>query len=303
MNPRWLLAAALLGGCGSSRDDELDAQRAEIAALRSDVEALRTEVAACEHGGAAAPSTSTGVRVAYASEVHVAADEVVDEVDAYGEDAVIDGRVLGDATSFGGDVIVGPTGVVDGDVVSFGGRVDVDDDAIVRGDRVAFASDEADPAGPGLAGVASSLYHRLVFLLSFAGAGVLVVGLVPSRVARIAEQVDRHAFRSFLVGASAAFVLGLASFVFAVTIVGLPVSFLLIALLGLAWLMGFVGLCQALGDRLPFREKQHGRWTAFLLASIAITFLGVLPVVGWLVVLIASAIGTGAAIRSRFGGR
>jgi hypothetical protein len=130
-----------------------------------------------------------------------------------------------------------------------------------------------------------------------------VVGLVPQRVGRIAETVEKRPIRSFSIGVVATVVLSLAALLFAITFVGLPVSFLIIAGMGLAWLMGFVGLCQALGDRMPFEQKHHGRWIAFLVASLGVTFLGVLPWVGWLVLFGGSAVGIGAALQSRLGGR
>ena len=82
---------------------------------------------------------------------------------------------------------------------------------------------------------------------------------------------------------------------------GTPVSALLMAGLGAAWLFGFVGLCQVVGDRLPFADKPQGRWLTFLVGTMLLTFLGSLPWVGWLVVFTASMVGIGAAITSRFG--
>src|SRR5690606_32887862 len=92
---------------------------------------------------------------------------------------------------------------------------------------------------------ASTLYRKLVFLLSMAGAGVLVVGLFPGRVARVAGAIESHPFRSMAVGAVATVALGVLSLVLAVTIIGLPLSLVLWGLVALAWLLGVVGLCQA----------------------------------------------------------
>jgi len=93
----------------------------------------------------------------------------------------------------------------------------------------------------------------------------------------------------------------LASLLFAITILGIPVSLVLVALLGLAWLLGFVGLCQAVGDRLPFQSKQHGRWLAFLVGVVLVSFVGALPFVGWLVVILMSLLGIGSALATKFG--
>jgi hypothetical protein len=69
----------------------------------------------------------------------------------------------------------------------------------------------------------------------------------------------------------------------------------------MAWLLGFVGLCQAVGDRLPVQERPHGRWIALLVGVLLMTFLGSLPWVGWVVVGGASLLGIGAALSTRFG--
>lgn len=273
--------------------DELSAMRAELDAQRAELKRLREPVAAL-----VAPST--GPRTAYGSPAVVEAGATVDEVTAFGDDVHVRGHVIGDATSFGGDVIVEEDGIVEGDATSFGGQVAVEEGGIVHGDRVAFA-DEPSAVGSSVWATLDDLRRRAVLLLSFAGAGVLVVGLAPNRVARVAAAIDQHPGRSFLVGAAASSLLVVTSVLFAVTIVGLPVSFLLMAVLGLAWLMGFVGLCHAMGDRLPFAQKHHGRWVAFAIGSALVAFAGSLPWVGWIVVFGGSLVGLGGSLRSRFG--
>jgi len=150
-----------------------------------------------------------------------------------------------------------------------------------------------------------SLYRRLVLLLTFAGAGVLVVGLFPNRVGKIASNIDTHPMRSIAIGTLATGFLTLFSLLFAVVTLGLglPVSMVVWVLIGLAWLMGFVGLCQAIGDRLPFESKPQGRWLTFLIGAVLITCMSSLPLVGWLVIGGASLLGIGAALSTRLGGR
>lgn len=283
--------------------DDLASMRERIAAQQAEIDDLRGAISELKAAPVAEPRPdSDGPRTAYGKAVVVGPGEVVDDVTSFGDDVRVEGRVLGDATSFGGNVQILRTGVVDGDATSFGGQVDVNPGGAVHGDRVAFAEDAPVPELTG-GSILDDLRHRLVLLLSFAGAGVLVVGLAPNRVGRIAASIEQHPVRSAAVGVVASGVLILASLLFTVTIVGLPVAFLLLAVLGLAWLTGFVGLCQAIGDRLPFAEKQHGRWLAFLVGTVIVSFAGSLPWVGWLVVLAGSLIGMGGALRSRFGGR
>lgn len=288
---------------------ELQAMRGEIRAQREQLEKMRSDVAA----NTPTTSSPSGERVTYGDPIRVEAGEDVQDVVSFGNHVFVAGRVRGDATAFGGNIEVADGGVIDGDANAFGGEIIVDSGGTVRGDRVAMAvsnpraatnTPRVQAAGslPAVQGMWTGLYHRLILLLSFAGAGVLVVGLMPGRVTRIAESLEARPFRSAFVGIFASGFLSMSSVLFAITILGLPVSFVLVSLLGLAWLIGLVGLCQAVGDRLPF-ENNQGRWVAFLIASVLLTCMGSLPWVGWLVVMGASVLGIGAALSTRFGGR
>lgn len=317
-----LLAATWVGTARAADPSAADDQELieELRALRREVALLREQQAG-EHGDVTLTSTGDpSKRVGIGDPVVVAPDEQVEEVVAFGSDVEVAGRVDGDAVSFGGDVEVQPTGRVHGDAVSFGGQVRVADGGKVDGDRVALEMPmtlpiaTAEPASTGIGTGSlhlatdppvffSWLYRRLVWMLSVAGAGVLVIGLFPRRVARIAQDVETRPVRAAVVGTLASGFLSLFSVLFAVLTLGLgsPVSLLLVGLLGIAWLLGFVGLCQAVGDRLPVRERPHGRWLAFFVGVVLLTFLGSLPWVGVLVVGGASVLGIGAALSTRFG--
>jgi hypothetical protein len=126
---------------------------------------------------------------------------------------------------------------------------------------------------------------------------VLVVGLFPRRVGHVAATLDAHPIRSFFVGIVATVALGLGALMFAFTLIGLPIAALLLAVLAWGWLLGFVGLCQAIGDRLHFQQAHHGRWIAFLFGCLGITFLGALPWVGWIALGVGTFAGLGAAFK------
>jgi hypothetical protein len=258
-------------------------------------------------------------RVAFGHPATVHAGETVDEVVSFGEDVEVAGHVTGDAVSFGGNVIVRSTGRIDGDAVAFGGAVSLEPGGVVAGDHVAMgmpsvmptfgAPDDAPPAAAAMSpaaeakSIVGAVYRRLVLLLFLAGAGVLVVGLFPRRIGRIASDLEAHPVRAAAVGALATGFLSVFGVLFLVLTLGLglPITLLLFAVLGLSWLLGFVALCQAVGDRLPVESRPYGRWLAFLVGVVLLTFLGSLPWVGWLVVAGASVLGVGAAISSRFG--
>lgn len=238
------------------------------------------------------------------------------------DDVIVDGHVTGDAVSVMGDVVVTSTGRVDGDAVSIGGEVVLADGAVVGGDRVALGLTRAPTllevptpeatshhaAGAlALASQASetlsALYRRLVLLLAVAGAGVMTVGLFPGRVARVAADLEERPLRSAIVGSFGVTFLTLFAALFALLTLGIgsPVSLAVLLGVGAAWLLGFVGFCQAIGDRLPFAYKPHGRWLAFLVGAVFLAFATSLPWMGWLVLLGVSVVGVGSALSTRLG--
>jgi len=333
MTPLACLLLVGLHGPALAHDDpdaarrELEEVRAELVELQqaldaaqvrreAEVERLRAEVQRLERRLAHANAP----RVGYGEPVVVPADAVAREAVAFGEDVEVLGLVEGDATSFGGDVRVQEGGVVRGNAISLGGEVEV-----AEGGRVEGVTISLPLSGPGVASAPSArpvdaagsigpvaglpslerLTRRLVGLLTFAGLGVLVVGLFPHRVTRIAAAVEEAPVRSMALGVVGASFLLLFSILVAVFTLGLglPVSFAIWALLAVAWLFGFVGICQAVGDRLPFEHAPNGRWVAFLVGVLLVGLVGSLPVVGVLVVAGASALAVGAALSTRLGGR
>ncbi len=240
--------------------------------------------------------------------VTVAVGEVVRDAVAFGSPVSVDGTVEGDAVCFGEDVIISSTGVVTGDAVSFGGKVLVEDGGQVHGDRVALASDEAPTSATGLAMLAEKgstwmhgMVRRTVLLLCLAGIGVLLLGLFPDKVVNTARGLERHPIRYGLAGlllsGTGLAVAGL----LAITIIGLPISAFVLLLLGLAWLLGFVALGQALGDLLPVPATMRGKVGAFLIGVCLLGALSLVPYLGKLLLFFSFFPCVGAAVGTRFG--
>jgi hypothetical protein len=301
-------------------EEQLDQTRAELAELRARVEALDTpsvpetpDVAASPEAPEDPPPTpsidppTVSSIIDYTSNVTVEAGTPVADAIS-GQDVRVDGHVTGNATSFAGDVIVGDGGVIDGDATTFSGRVKVEPGGEIHGNRVAFSVDVPE-LGADLSPLArgpsflDGFYRRLVLILSFAGAGVMTVGVFPKRIARVARGLEDRPVHSAFVGAFASGFVTLFSALLTVLTLGLgfPVALVLLGGLGVAWMLGFMGLCQAVGDHLPFEQKPHGRWVAFLVGVLLVTSIGSLPWLGWMVIGGSGLLGIGAALSTRFG--
>ena len=277
---------------------------------------LASVATATDWAAAATPTASEDSEiVSFGRPSIVAEGQVVEEVVSFGDDVDVAGHVLGDAVSFGGNVIVRSTGRVDGDAVSFGGDVQLEPDASLDGDRVdmgmpAFGGDPSVPTAAGsVAGTSdawsllSALKRRLIALCMLGGTSVLVVALFPQRIGRIAHALEERPARAAAVGSLATGFLTVFGLLFAIVTLGLglPITFLLYTMLGVAWLLGFVAVCQAVGDRLPIEQRPQGRWIVLLVAVALLSSLGSLPWLGWLLLGGVSVLGIGAAITSRFG--
>ncbi len=233
-------------------------------------------------------------------------DESVDEAVSFGGKVVIHGTVRGDAVSFGNDVDIGSTGVVRGDAVAFGGEVHVDQGGVVLGDKVALGGSTTSSLSSGSfnptnLGGTSDLVRRTVMVLCLAGAGVLLVGLFPIRVQNIASMIQRNPIRHTVTGFLLVLAAIFASVILTITIVGIPIVIGLLVLLGIAWLLGFVALCQSGARLLPLPGVAQGRVGSFLVGTLLVAVLLMVPVLGKVALVFSIFPSVGATVASRFG--
>jgi hypothetical protein len=309
--------------------------------LRSEIAAIRAEIATggplvvggppppvppdLEHPPP--PPAPTGRKMrSVGSKLTIGPGEVVDQAENLGGPIEVRGTVLGDVRSVGGDIRVHETGEVRGNASAVGGDIRVEPGGrlggsanvvggkvIVRpGGKLGFngsmtamppvVASAATVDQPGiLAGMwafLASLYQRLIFLLAFAGAGVLVIALMPDRIHRIAGTIAARPFVSGAFGLIGTAIGLILSVILIPTLIG---PLVLLSALGVAWMMGFVALCQLIGDRIDPNRGAHGRWIAFLIGSVVVSFVGALPWIGIVTVVAASLLGVGAVLASRYG--
>ena len=223
------------------------------------------------------------------------------------------GRITGNAVSMGQNIEVASDGAIDGDAVTFGGVVTLADGGTIGGDKITVGNASAaamgamgpavvEHSGFSLPDVFQRLFQRLSLTLAFAGAGVLTVGVWPRQVRRVAEAIPGNLLWYGLAGGILTAALTVASVLFAVTVIGAPVSLLIIALLGAAWVLGLVSLCHTLGERSRLTEGK-GAWAAFLVGAALLGVIALVPYLGPVLVAVLGFPALGAALLTRFGTR
>ncbi|MBI5711168.1 MAG: polymer-forming cytoskeletal protein [Candidatus Eisenbacteria bacterium] len=229
------------------------------------------------------------------------------------------GVVSGNVVAVFGSVRLRPGASVDGDVVAIGGVLDHPAGATVNGQSVQLGF---FPIAWGLPTLPVLLFTVLVGWLLTLFMGWLLALVFPERTLRIAVTASRHTAGSFFLGVLSAPMFVIALVLLFITVIGIPLAFLLPLLYALVVWTGQIAASYVLGCKLTRRRLGQGGLIGPVVAgtlfvalffvagaalaappgftrtlSLFFTLLGLLLVVG------LSTIGTGALLLSRFGGR
>jgi len=264
--------------------------------------------------------------VKFGQSIHVGPGEMVQgDAVAIGGSIIIDGEVRGSAVAIGGGVTVTNSGQVQGDAVAVGGHVVKHPGGRIGGENVSL----------GFIPIPSFTFYQgaqlvsvlLLFIISLF-AGIMSYSLVPKNVNKIRIKLEKNFIKSLILGIVGPLLFFVAFILLCVTVIGIPVAFLILpVLLFFALVLGFAGIAYQVGDKLRqnTRLATQTPLATILLGTTALYFLLILwavidfletwiPYLGGLHVLILlllaiavlylfSTAGFGAAILSRLGTR
>ena len=229
-------------------------------------------------------------------------------VQIYGGDVTIASRVRGDVLAIGGNVHFAPGGEIDGDLVYSGPEIP-ESRTRVHGRIYPLAS---------LEGAAASLQKTAVQLSLLLGWLIAAIGwtLFSGREVRYSSgEIRSNTAHSLLVGLVAITSYVLSAVVFSMLVpylVGIP----LLAALGIFALLtkiyGMIAMFHAVGtllagsrnrDQLAARRWFRGDLAMIVVGVLVLGALRMIPGVGTILWSIASIIGVGVALTTRFGKR
>src|ERR1700684_3672087 len=114
--------------------------------------------------------------------ISVGPDEEVGDATCFGCSIRVRGRVTGDATAFGGSIVVEDRGQVGGDATAFGGDIRVDKEAKIARDVTVFGGrirrDPASAGGGHVTAMGGPGWMFLIFLLPLILFGLFVALIV-----------------------------------------------------------------------------------------------------------------------------
>jgi hypothetical protein len=259
------------------------------------------------------------------ADAHVPAGRTVlgDVVAVFGS-VDVEGTVEGDAVAVFGSVRLHPGAQVAGDAVAIGGVLDHPPGARVSGQSVALGFFAPGWGAPTLGTLLAGVFIGWLFTLVM---GWLLALIFPERMRRIGGTASRHTAGSFFLGLVSAPLLVIACVFLAITIVGIPFAILLLMLYPIAVWAGQIAASYVLGCRVLHRRPgENGLMgpiaagtilvaVLFVVGAVLAMPLGTVPegparmaslfftLLGVLLVVGLSVIGTGALILSRMGSR
>jgi len=221
----------------------------------------------------------------------------------------VEGTVRENAVSVGGDIRVGPTGVIEGDAAAVGGKVSVSPGGHVSG-KITSTGGALPHLRRALAAVVPALIVGLGVLAGTAlvvgsigsiALAVLVLVLFPDQTRATRQRLEYRPWGCLLVGA-VTLVLAIPVLVFLfMTLLGIPLAFVVAAVLMAALVLGTVALGQELGYLLArLIQKPVGPVPAGLIGLLLLTLICALPVVGVLAQTLIVCLALGAVFFSRF---
>jgi cytoskeletal protein CcmA (bactofilin family) len=223
----------------------------------------------------------------------------------YGDSVQINGRIMGDLRVRARSVSLGKGAVVDGNAVfETLDEPQIDVGATVRGRQtvtmpVPYQVDRR------------SVLAALGFAVLFGVGAGFVLGLILLIAARPFVERGVAAMRaapvrSGLIGVAVLFLVPIVAALIMVTVVGIPIGLLILLAFPLAVSTGLVLASLGLADRLMNRGRTErtfwGRVGYLIVGLLILTVIGLIPVVGFVVGVLALVVGLGAfwqALRNR----
>ena len=335
---RWIAALLLCGFTASSAGAQQPTPLAEAIseAVVAAIEQTVVQTAAAQEGEVGTesePPADTRRRntdiVRFGDDYTIEADETVGDLVLFGAMATIHGDVDGDVVVMGGSAEISETGSIGGDFVLIGGNLTILPGATVDGDMVVIAGVIDSPAGfapggdqvimgnifGGTALLAAAVpwvtrglfWGRLivpelawiwslvaVLLALYLGLNLLFDGPVRA----CAQTLGRKPLTTFLVGLLVLLLIGPASFILMVSVIGLAIIPFLWAALAAAGLLGSVAVARWIGDTLVRPDGGGTRLQAAgsLLVGFGLIVLAfMVPIIGFVASASLSVFAVGAA--------
>ncbi len=251
----------------------------------------------------AAAADNTPNQIIFKGDLLVGKGQTVGDVFVVDGTVTVRGTVHGDLIDVNGDVTI--RGTVTGDVVTIAKRATLGRRARIGG-QLKWAQDrpvvapgavvsgkvkKLDAGSINTSGLAFALGAWLVFTLSLLIAGLLLLVLAPAAADAAVRAARASTGRTVITGILLLILLPILGVLLLVTVVGTPLGLGLLLVLGPLYAISYLTGAMLVGRRI---RKSGGRIGAFIVGLVILQVLALIPILGWLISLVATVFGLGA---------
>lgn len=240
--------------------------------------------------------------------------QVIGDISLIGSTAQINGQVNGDIFAFAGSSTLESSAVIDGDFNQIFHKIHQNEGSQITGTISTYSSPQAiQPAWssfsfliPFFSNPEKILTSRLVLSAVFLLIACLVAYLLPKPTHNVMRSIQNQPGVSWGVGFLMLLAVPIITLILAITICLSPFALVLLVVFLVASLFGWIALAALLGELM-------NRWfylkmslvlqtlVGGLLIALLVSLLTLIPVVGWIAVMLLGCYGLGGVTSSRFG--
>ncbi len=258
---------------------------------------------------------------AFASKANISGSAVIDGDIIFGAgSSYIDGQVGGNIKGGGGEVRI--SNGVGGDITLNADALHIKDTANIQGNLTYTSESEADiePDAKiggttthnipvveehGKKGFATGLTGKVLGFFMILVIGIIIVVIFPRKMTSLANSIQTKPWWSLLWGAVILIVTPIAAIIICITVIGIPVGLIALALYGIAIYLSSIVVALLIGRLILGRFSEVER-KSMLIAALAIglvilSILRLIPVAGFYIGLLIIIFGLGSLISSRVG--
>jgi len=267
-------------------------------------------------------------RLSFSQDITVGKDEVQDNVIAFGGNVIVEGRVKESIIVFGGSIILsGEVGdsvvgfgtaitlrssaVVKGDVASIGGTMEKEPGCVISGDTVYFKGGKMlsglfKGGWMGFPFIPLILILKLIAFFIWLFIALVIASLFPRQLAMASSQI-RTSFGPVVGIGALALVLFIGLIIvftlLSLILIGIPFLLFIIAVGIAIKVFGEVVLFYFFGETIgrAMRNKTPAPLAAVIIGLVVISFIKLIPILGFLFSFFLGFIAWGAVIRTKFG--
>lgn len=234
------------------------------------------------------------------------------KLNVFGGNIDIAGTVRGDLVMAGGNARLRRSGRLEGNQTFLGGRLDNDGGYTSgRSTQLPLPSAPDTPRAPSVnvspfewyARAVRDFFGGLVNIALAVLAAVAVLALVPRHARQVEGVLRESAVVSGGLGALTLIAVPVIAVVLAITLCLIPASLVAVVALVGAMLLGWSAVSRVVGERV-MQALNRADWTVVgqtAAGALCLAVLGVIPFFGGLLSFVATAVGVGAVVLTRFG--